>query len=53
MAVDAHMRCRANAKATVWRQLEAQLNAYRMHARQLLQENHRARRAVGAAVRPD
>lgn len=38
MAVDAHMRRRATAKATVWRQLEAQLNAYRMHARQLLEE---------------
>jgi len=38
MAVDAHMRRRATAKATVWRQLEARLNAYRMHAGQLFEE---------------
>lgn len=38
MAVDAHMRRRATAKATVWRQLEAELNVYRMHARQLWEE---------------
>jgi Zn-dependent peptidase ImmA (M78 family)/DNA-binding XRE family transcriptional regulator len=38
MAVDAHMRRRTTAKVTVWRQLEAQLNAYRMHARQLSEE---------------
>ncbi len=38
MAVDAHMRRRATAKATVWRQLEAQLNVYRMHAGQLMEE---------------
>ncbi|MGH3632147.1 MAG: XRE family transcriptional regulator [Sciscionella sp.] len=38
MAVDAHMRRRATAKATVWRRLEAQLNTYRMHARQLSEE---------------
>jgi len=44
MAVDAHMRRRATAKATVWRQLEAQLNTYRMHALQLSEEVH-----VGAA----
>jgi Zn-dependent peptidase ImmA (M78 family)/transcriptional regulator with XRE-family HTH domain len=35
MAVDAHMRRRATAKPTVWRQLEAQLNMGRMHADQL------------------
>lgn len=38
MAVDAHMRRRATAKATVWRQLEARLNTYRMHARFLFEE---------------
>ncbi|WP_026198112.1 helix-turn-helix domain-containing protein [Sciscionella marina] len=38
MAVDVHMRRRATAKATVWRQLEARLNTYRMHARQLFEE---------------
>jgi Zn-dependent peptidase ImmA (M78 family)/DNA-binding XRE family transcriptional regulator len=38
MAVDAHMRRRATAKATVWRRLEAELNAYRMHARQMSEE---------------
>ena len=31
MAVDAHMRRRATAKASVWRQLEAQLNMNRLH----------------------
>ncbi len=38
MAVDAHMRRRATAKATVWRQLEAQLNMYRLHAHTLFEE---------------
>src|SRR4051812_17336578 len=35
MGIDAHMRRQATAKATVWRQLEAKLNMYRMHARYL------------------
>ncbi|WP_411149612.1 helix-turn-helix domain-containing protein [Streptomyces sp. A30] len=38
MAVDAHMRRRATAKATIWRQLEAKLNVYRMHIRHLMEE---------------
>lgn len=38
MAVDAHMRRRATAKATTWRQLEAKLNMYRMHVRHLMEE---------------
>lgn len=38
MAVDAHMRRRKTAKPTVWRQLEAQLNMYRMHASFLFEE---------------
>ncbi|MEV4119481.1 XRE family transcriptional regulator [Micromonospora sp. NPDC049645] len=38
MAIDAHMRKKATAKPTVWRQLEAKLNMYRMHARQLFEE---------------
>jgi Zn-dependent peptidase ImmA (M78 family)/DNA-binding XRE family transcriptional regulator len=38
IAVDAHMRRRATAKPTVWRQLEAQLNKNRMHAKQLFEE---------------
>ncbi|MFE2595792.1 helix-turn-helix domain-containing protein [Streptomyces sp. NPDC059396] len=38
MAVDAHMRKRATAKATTWRQLEARLNIYRMHVRYLMEE---------------
>jgi Zn-dependent peptidase ImmA (M78 family) len=38
MAVDAHMRKRATAKATTWRQLEARLNMYRMHIRHLTEE---------------
>ncbi|ASR33863.1 XRE family transcriptional regulator [Prauserella marina] len=33
MALEAHMRRRQTAKPTVWRQLEAKLNMYRMHAR--------------------
>jgi len=37
MAVDAHMRRRATAKPTVWRQLEARLNMYRMHTYLLFQ----------------
>jgi len=35
MAVDAHMRRRKTAKATVWRQLEARLNMYRLHLNRL------------------
>lgn len=31
MAVDAHMRRRRTAKATVWKQLEAELNEIRLH----------------------
>jgi len=38
MAVEAHMRKRATAKATTWRQLEAQLNMHRMHIRQIMEE---------------
>ena len=38
MAVDAHMRRRQTAKPTIWRQLEAQLNMYRLHTRQLFEE---------------
>ncbi|GAT67832.1 XRE family transcriptional regulator [Planomonospora sphaerica] len=38
MAVDSHMRRRLTAKPTVWRQLEARLNMYRMHARLLFEE---------------
>ncbi|MBX6168948.1 MAG: XRE family transcriptional regulator [Thermobispora bispora] len=38
MAIDAHMRRRMTAKPTVWRQLEAKLNMYRMHARMLFEE---------------
>ena len=34
-AVDAHMRRRATAKATVWRRLEARLNILRLQVRQL------------------
>lgn len=36
MAVDAHMRRRATAPATVWRRLEARLNMYRLHTRRLM-----------------
>jgi hypothetical protein len=32
------MRRRQTAKATIWRQLEAQLNMYRLHTRQLFEE---------------
>jgi Zn-dependent peptidase ImmA (M78 family) len=38
MAVDAHMRRRATAKATTWRQLEARLNLYRVHARAIREQ---------------
>ncbi len=38
MAVDAHMRRRATAKASQWRRREAQLNEYRLHARTLFEE---------------
>lgn len=37
-AVDAHMRRRATAPATVWKRLEAQLNMYRLHASMLSEE---------------
>lgn len=36
LVVDAHMRRRRTAKATVWRRLEAQLNLYRLHAHRYL-----------------
>lgn len=36
-AVDAHMRRRATAKATVWRRLEARLNILRLQVNQLFQ----------------
>lgn len=38
LAVGAHMRRRASAKATAWRRLEAQLNLYRLHAQRLFDE---------------
>jgi Zn-dependent peptidase ImmA (M78 family)/DNA-binding XRE family transcriptional regulator len=38
MAVDAHMRKRATAKATTWKQLEARLNVLRMHTSLLFEE---------------
>jgi Zn-dependent peptidase ImmA (M78 family) len=38
MAVDAHMRRRQTARPTIWRQLEARLNMYRMHASLLFEE---------------
>ncbi|MEP9394014.1 XRE family transcriptional regulator [Gordonia sp. VNK1] len=38
MAVDAHMRRRASAKASLWRQREAQLNELRLHAGTLFEE---------------
>ncbi len=38
LAVGAHMRRRATARATAWRRLEAQLNLYRLHAQRLLDE---------------
>lgn len=38
LAVETHMRRRSTAKATLWRRLEAELNVYRMHARQLNEE---------------
>jgi Zn-dependent peptidase ImmA (M78 family)/transcriptional regulator with XRE-family HTH domain len=38
MGVDAHMRRRKTARATVWRHLEARLNMYRMHASVLFEE---------------
>lgn len=38
LAVDAHMRRRATAKAGTWRQLEAQLNMLRLHLQQLWEE---------------
>lgn len=38
LAVDVHMRRRATAKPTVWKQLEAQLHLYRLHAKYLFEE---------------
>lgn len=38
MAVDAHMRRRATAPATIWKRLEARLNMFRMHASLLSEE---------------
>lgn len=38
MAIDAHMRRRASAKATDWRRQEARLNTIRMHRRQLFEQ---------------
>lgn len=38
LAVDAHMRRRKSARATVWRRLEAELNLLRLHARNLFEE---------------
>ena len=38
MAIDVHMRRQATAKPSIWRQLEARLNMYRMHARHLFEE---------------
>jgi Zn-dependent peptidase ImmA (M78 family)/transcriptional regulator with XRE-family HTH domain len=38
LAVDAHMRRRATAKPTIWRQFEAQLNMLRMHSDFLREE---------------
>jgi Zn-dependent peptidase ImmA (M78 family)/DNA-binding XRE family transcriptional regulator len=38
MAVDAHMRRRQTAKPTVWKQLEAKLNLYRMHSSMMFEE---------------
>ncbi|MFT4189795.1 MAG: XRE family transcriptional regulator [Aeromicrobium sp.] len=38
IAVGAHMRRRATAKATVWRELEAKLNMLRLHTAQLMDE---------------
>lgn len=38
LAVDAHMRRRATAKPTVWRQMEARLNMLRMHSDFLREE---------------
>lgn len=37
-AVDAHMRRRMSAKATVWRRQEARLNEYRMHVSALFEQ---------------
>jgi Zn-dependent peptidase ImmA (M78 family)/DNA-binding XRE family transcriptional regulator len=38
MAVDAHMRRRGTAQATIWKRLEARLNMYRMHASLMTEE---------------
>lgn len=38
LAIGAHMRRRATAKPTVWRQIEAQLNMTRLHASRLFDE---------------
>lgn len=38
MAVEVHMRRRKTAKPTVWRELEARLNMYRIHARTISEQ---------------
>lgn len=38
LAVDTHMRRQRTAKASVWRRLEAELNAYRLHISVLFEE---------------
>ncbi|GEP32730.1 hypothetical protein NSZ01_04980 [Nocardioides szechwanensis] len=38
VAVDAHMRRRGTAPATIWKRLEARLNMYRMHASLMTEE---------------
>lgn len=38
MGVDAHMRRRGTAPATIWKRLEARLNMYRMHASLMAEE---------------
>ncbi|MEV4278693.1 helix-turn-helix domain-containing protein [Actinoplanes xinjiangensis] len=38
IAIDAHMRRQATVRPTLWQQLEAKLNMYRMHARHLFEE---------------
>ena len=38
IAVSSHMRRRATAKATVWRELEARLNMYRLHTTALMDD---------------
>lgn len=38
LAVDAHMRRQRSAKASLWRHLEARLNAHRLHISQLFED---------------